>query len=182
MMEMMQDSLAQHKQGVRRASVPAAAEYLIFRLGGEEYGVDILRVQEIRSYEEPTHIADAPVYLKGVINLRGIIVPIVDLRVKFNLADAQYTGTTVVVVLTLATRIVGVVVDAVNDVLALAQANIRAVPDIGQAADSGFITGIGGAPGENGERMLILVDIEKMMAAVDLGVATAPCATTAALQ
>src|SRR4030095_15004451 len=110
-----------------------AGEYLTFRLGGEEYGIDILRVQEIRSYEQPTRIANAPGYLKGVVNLRGVIVPIVDLRVRLGCAQAEYNHFTVVIVLNVKGRVVGAVVDSVSDVLELAGAGIRPAPP--RAAD-----------------------------------------------
>lgn len=138
-------------------------EFLIFRLGGEEYGVDILSVQEIRSYEPPTRIANAPAYIKGVLNLRGLIVPIVDLRMKYTFTEAAYNDLTVVVMLNLDKRIVGAVVDGVSDVVDLDEAHLRPAPDIGQSSQAGFVRGIGAMPGEAGERMLILVDIEKMM-------------------
>lgn len=95
-------------------------EYLTFRLGAEEYGVDILKVQEIRGYDAITQIANAPVFVKGVINLRGVIVPIVDMRIKFALGDAEYDQFTVVIILNVAGRVVGIVVDAVSDVISLA--------------------------------------------------------------
>jgi len=152
--------------GTQGAPLQAAGEFLIFRLAGEEYGIDILRVQEIRSYQEPTLIAHAPDFIKGVINLRGIIVPILDLRLKFGL-KSEYNNSTVVIVLNLKQRIVGVVVDAVSDVLALDSAHIRPVPELGVAADTGFITGMGSAMSEDQERMLILVDIEQLVSATD---------------
>ncbi len=96
-----------------------AREYLTFRLGKEEYGIDILKVQEIRSYDAVTAIANAPEFIKGVVNLRGTIVPIVDLRIKFNVGDAHYDAFTVVIILNIARRVVGVVVDSVSDVLTL---------------------------------------------------------------
>src|SRR6185295_9052240 len=102
-----------------------AGEYLTFRLGGEEYGIDILRVQEIRSYEQPTRIANAPGYLKGVVNLRGVIVPIIDLRVRLGCAQAEYNHFTVVIVLNVKGRVVGAVVDSVSDVLELPAEAIR---------------------------------------------------------
>ena len=144
----------------------APGEFLVFRLAGEEYGIDILRVQEIRSYESPTMIANAPDYIKGGINLRGIIVPILDLRLKFSLRS-DYNDSTVVIVLNLKQRVVGVVVDAVSDVLALGREHIRPVPELGVAADTGFITGIGSAASEGQERMLILVDIEQLLSSTD---------------
>jgi purine-binding chemotaxis protein CheW len=152
--------------GNRGEPLQAPGEFLIFRLAGEEYGIDILRVQEIRSYEEPTLIAQAPDFIKGVINLRGIIVPILDLRLKFGLRS-EYNNSTVVIVLNLMQRIVGVIVDAVSDVLALDSAHIRPVPQFGVAADTGFITGMGSAMLEGRERMLILVDIEQLVSSTD---------------
>src|ERR1044071_3409047 len=118
-------------KGARAAAAAAAAthgEYLTFRLGGEEYGIDILRVQEIRSYEQPTRIANAPAFLKGVVNLRGVIVPIVDLRLKLGCECAEYNHFTVVIVLNVRGRVVGAVVDSVSDVLELNGEQIRQAP------------------------------------------------------
>src|SRR6185369_18058551 len=100
------------------------SEFLTFTLGDEEYAIDILKVQEIRGYEPPTMIANAPPFIKGVINLRGIIVPVVDLRIKFNLGKIEYTPFTVVIILNVAGRVVGAVVDAVSDVISLTPAQI----------------------------------------------------------
>src|SRR6185369_2714815 len=105
------------------------SEFLTFTLGDEEYAIDILKVQEIRGYEPPTLIANAPPFIKGVINLRGIIVPIVDLRLKFKLDKIEYSPFTVVIVLNIARRVIGVVVDSVSDVISLTQAQIRPAPD-----------------------------------------------------
>ena len=150
---------------------PAAAvatslrEFLAFKLGAEEYGIDILRVQEIRSYEEPTRIANAPPFIKGVVNLRGVIVPIVDMRLKFNLEQATYDGFTVVIVLNIGQRVVGMVVDGVSDVITLAPEQLRAVPEFGAAVDREHLLAIGSV----GARMLILVDIEKLMTGPAMG-------------
>src|SRR5205085_4790837 len=116
-----------------QAAVPN--QYLSFRLGREEYGIDILRVQEIRSYEAPTRIANAPHFIKGVVNLRGVIVPIVDMRLRFALADVQYNAFTVVIILNIASRTVGMVVDSVSDVLELANEEIKAAPEFNGAID-----------------------------------------------
>src|ERR1035437_3994862 len=105
-------------------------EYLTFRLDQEEYGIDILKVQEIRGYEPPTRIANAPNFIKGVVNLRGTIVPIVDMRLKFNCSKAEYDSLTVVIILNLHRRIVGIVVDSVSDVMELAAENMKAAPDV----------------------------------------------------
>ena len=140
------------------------AEYLSFRLGAEEYGIEILKVQEIRGWERPTAIANTPAFIKGVINLRGVIVPIVDLRLKFNMGEAKYDEFTVVIILNFANRVVGAVVDAVSDVLTLAPAQIKPAPEFGASLETRFITGLGTLE----ERMLILLDIEKLMTSRDM--------------
>ena len=144
-----------------------AREYLTFRLDQEEYGIDILKVQEIRGYEQPTRIANAPAFIKGVVNLRGTIVPIVDMRLKFNCAQADYNSFAVVIILNLRDRVVGIVVDSVSDVMELSAENIRSAPDVESAIDNGCILGLGSV----GERMLILLDIEKLMSNADMGLA-----------
>jgi purine-binding chemotaxis protein CheW len=147
-----------------------AREYLTFRLDREEYGIDILKVQEIRGYEPPTRIANAPHFIKGVVNLRGTIVPIVDMRLKFNCASAEYDSFTVVIILNLRQRIVGIVVDSVSDVMELAQENLRAAPEVDSVIDSDSVIGLGSL----GDRMLILLDIEKLMSAFDMGLVSDP--------
>ena len=144
-----------------------AREYLTFRLDQEEYGIDILKVQEIRGYEQPTRIANAPAFIKGVVNLRGTIVPIVDMRLKFNCAQADYNSFTVVIILNLRDRVVGIVVDSVSDVMELSAENIRSAPDVESAIDNGCILGLGSV----GERMLMLLDNEKLMANAEMGLA-----------
>jgi purine-binding chemotaxis protein CheW len=144
-------------------------EYLTFRLGEEEYGIDILKVQEIRGYEQPTRIANAPSFIKGVINLRGVIVPIIDLRLKFGLGEAQYTSFTVVIILNVGGRVIGMVVDSVSDVLELDPAAVRDAPELTAIVDSSYILGLGTL----NERMLILVDIEKLLMAPEMAIAGA---------
>ena len=144
-------------------------EFLTFKLGGEEYGIDILKVQEIRGYEAVTRIANAPAFIKGVVNLRGVIVPIVDLRVKFQLGDARYDAFTVVIILNIAGRVVGAVVDSVSDVLELDEKQIKPAPEFNSLLDAGYITGLGTVESSEGERMLILVDIERLMSSPDMG-------------
>jgi purine-binding chemotaxis protein CheW len=139
-------------------------EFLTFRLGAEEYGIDILKAQEIRGWETPTTIANTPAFIKGVINLRGTIVPIVDMRIKFGLGEPKYDAFTVVIILTVARRVLGIVVDAVSDVITLSPEQIRAAPEFGGQFDTRFITGLGTV----GERMLILVDIERLMTSDDM--------------
>lgn len=154
-----------------QASAPKR-EFLTFRLGAEEYGLDILKVQEIRGYEPPTRIANAPAFVKGVVNLRGVIVPIIDLRLKFELDSAEYDQFTVVIILNLGARVVGVVVDSVSDVIELAAEQIRPAPEFHASFDSSFITGLGTA----GDRMLILIDIEGLVTAADVSLGDAVAA------
>jgi purine-binding chemotaxis protein CheW len=143
-------------------------EYLTFRLDQEEYGIDILKVQEIRGYESPTRIANAPGFIKGVVNLRGTIVPIVDMRLKFNCSKAEYIAFTVVIILNLRHRIAGIVVDSVSDVMELPPDSLKAAPEVDGAIGSDAVLGLGSVGG----KMLILLDIEKLMSGVDMGLAS----------
>jgi len=140
-------------------SAQSIREFLVFKLGKEEYGVNILRVQEIRSYESPTRMANTPAFIKGVVNLRGVIVPIIDMRIKFNLEQVKYDEFTVVIVLNIGNRVVGMVVDGVSDVMTLEPSQLRPVPTLESAIASDHLLAIGSV----GDRMLILVDIEKLM-------------------
>jgi purine-binding chemotaxis protein CheW len=141
-----------------------ANEFLSFTLGGEEYGIEILKVQEIRGWEQPTRIASAPAFIKGVINLRGTIVPIVDLRLKFELGAADYDQFTVVIIVNACDRTVGIVVDSVSDVVALAPDQFRPAPQFRATVGIDFIMGLGSID----EKMLILVDIEKLIASPEM--------------
>lgn len=145
-----------------------AGEYLTFRLDTEEYGIDILKVQEIRGYDKVTKIAGAPAFIRGVINLRGVIVPIVDLRMKFNLSEAKYDEFTVAIILNLAGRVVGAVVDSVSDVLELDPSQIKDMPEFQTLLDSDYITGLGSVGDGEQARMLILIDIDKLMSSADI--------------
>ena len=160
------------EQTANNATEPVSAvaagitnEYLTFRLGKEEYGIEILKVQEIRGYEAITQIANAPNFIKGVVNLRGIIVPIIDMRIKFNLSDVNYDQFTVVIILNVAGRVMGIVVDGVSDVINLTADQLRAAPGLGAVIDTEYIMGLGTID----DRMLILIDIEKMMSSSDMG-------------
>ncbi|MCC6916922.1 chemotaxis protein CheW [Nitrosomonas sp.] len=144
----------------------ASSEFLIFRLGKEEYGIEILKVQEIRGYDAITRIANAPEFIKGVINLRGVIVPIVDMRIKFNLGEALYGQFTVVIILNLSGRVIGIVVDGVSDVINLDTEQLRPAPEFGGVIDTEYIIGLGTVEA----RMLILVDIERLMSSPDMGI------------
>jgi purine-binding chemotaxis protein CheW len=143
-------------------------EVLSFRLGKEEYGISILKVQEIRGYDAVTRIANAPAFLKGVINLRGQIVPIVDMRIRFALGQAEYDAFTVVIILNIGRQVIGMVVDSVSDVVTLAPEQVRPAPSIGGGIDADHLLGLGTV----GERMLILLDIERLMASPEMGLVT----------
>jgi purine-binding chemotaxis protein CheW len=138
-------------------------EFLVFALGAEEYGVDILKVQEIRGYDTVTQMPNMPDYLLGVVNLRGVIVPIIDLRIRFQLERVEYNHQTVVVILNIGGRVVGAVVDSVSDVMTLGAEQISAPPKFG-SKNTDYLTGLGSVD----ERMLILVDIEKMLSPADM--------------
>ncbi|MGJ9419695.1 chemotaxis protein CheW [Massilia sp. CMS3.1] len=141
-------------------------EALAFKLGNEEYGIKILKVQEIRGYESVTRIASAPEHVKGVVNLRGTIVPIVDMRIKFKLGEPTYNQFTVVIILNIQDRVVGMVVDSVSDVISLTADQIKPAPDMGGALNTDYVVALGTVD----ERMIILVDIDRLMSSADMGV------------
>ena len=146
------------------ATREAVREVLVFVLGQEEYGVDILKVQEIRGYEKVTPIPSAPDYLKGVVNLRGVIVPVIDMRVKFRFAEVRYDSFTVVVILRIGGRVIGLVVDGVSDVVHFGESEVKPAPQLGSLVDGSFLDGVA----TQDERMVLLVDIEKLLSSGDL--------------
>ena len=148
------------------ATAHEVSEYLTFTLGNETYGIDILKVQEIRGYDTVTHIANAPEFIKGVINLRGVIVPIIDMRIKFNVGEPTYPEFTVVIIMNVLNRVIGMVVDSVSDVIALLPEQIRPAPEMGAALDTRYITGLG----TQNEQMLILINIEKLLSSEEMQV------------
>ncbi|WP_231949372.1 chemotaxis protein CheW [Herminiimonas arsenitoxidans] len=145
-------------------NIQGITEVLAFRLGSEEYGINILKVQEIRGYDAVTKIANAPDYIKGVINLRGIIVPIIDMRIKFNLGLPTYDQFTVVIILHIENRTVGLVVDSVSDVLTLTADQIKPPPAIGTTLDTDYLIGLASIS----DRMLILADVSKLITSSDI--------------
>lgn len=151
-------------QSAKNGPHTSIREFLAFKLGNEEYGIDILRVQEIRSYEQPTRMVNAPECMLGVLNLRGVIVPIIDMRIKFRLKAADYDKFTVTIVLNLGSRVVGMVVDAVSDVITLAPEQLRPVPAFSGAVDAASVLALGAV----GDRMLILLDIESTLSTTAL--------------
>ena len=154
-----------------RAVAARPTEYLSFKVGAEEYGIDILRVQEIRGFDAATRIAHAPQFIRGVINLRGVIVPIIDLRIKFGLGEARIDAFTVVIILNVARRTLGVVVDSVSDVLQLSADQIRPAPQFSSQVDVSHVVGLGTVPAAaegDSDRMLIIVDIERLMTSADM--------------
>ena len=152
-------------QTVPTGTQTSIREFLAFKLGREEYGVDILRVQEIRSFEPPTRMANAPAFILGVVNLRGVIVPIFDMRIKFGMEEVKYDGFTVVIVLNIGKQVIGMVVDGVSDVITLTPEQLRPVPEFSGAIDSQHLLAIGSV----GDRMLILLDIERVMSSAEMG-------------
>ena len=147
------------------ASAANRLEVVTFKLGEEEYGIDIQKVQELRGYDAVTRIANAPDYIKGVVNLRGIIVPIIDMRIKFKLGEPTYDQFTVVIVLNIGGRVVGMVVDSVSDVITLTAEQIKPAPEMGSVLDADYLIGLGTLE----ERMLILVDIDRLMSSDEMG-------------
>ncbi|MDM0021328.1 chemotaxis protein CheW [Variovorax saccharolyticus] len=167
----------QAHQVASEAAAPSARagkplEFLSFTLGEEEYGIDIQKVQELRGYDAVTRIANAPEYIKGVVNLRGIIVPIIDMRIKFALGTPSYDQFTVVIVLNIGGRVVGMVVDSVSDVITLTAEQIKPAPAMGSVLDTDYLIGLGTLD----ERMLILVDIDRLMSSDEMGLIEAAAA------
>ena len=146
-------------------AIHTGLEFLAFTLGQEEYGIDIQKVQELRGYETVTRVANAPEFIKGVVNLRGIIVPIIDMRIKFNLGTPSYDQFTVVIILSISGRVMGMVVDSVSDVITLAPDQIKPAPAMGAALNADYLIGLGTVE----ERMLILVDIGELMMSAEMG-------------
>ncbi|QCO67663.1 purine-binding chemotaxis protein CheW [Luteimonas yindakuii] len=146
-------------------TLPGPGEYLGFTLGDEHYALDILKVQEIRGYDSVTRVPDTPDYIRGVVNLRGAIVPVLDLRMKLGLKEARYDAFTVMIVLNFDNRTAGIVVDAVSDVVQLGVEQIRATPELGAAVDTRFISAIG----TTDEHMVILLDIQSLIDWADIG-------------
>ena len=134
-------------------------QFLTFQLGEELYGVDILRVQEIKGYTTVTKIPNTPSYIKGVLNLRGTIVPIVELRTTFGMETIDYTMFTVIVVVVVRDRIMGLVVDSVSDVLNISQKDIQASPEFGSRVDVSFLNGIG----KSGDKLVALLNIDRLL-------------------
>lgn len=155
------------EQQTKRPGVVGAysGQYLTLRLGDEDYAIDIMRVQEIRSYEEPTKMANSPNFIKGVVNLRGVIVPIVDLRMKLNISKVEYNDFTVVIILKLRGTVIGAVVDAVSDVVNLDANMIKDAPQFESAIDARFILGLATV----GERMLIVMNMEALLSNAEMG-------------
>ncbi|MBV8666666.1 MAG: chemotaxis protein CheW [Burkholderiaceae bacterium] len=167
---MSQSSQISASMGDKPEEDISMSEYLAFKLGKEEYGLDILKVQEIRGYEAVTRIANVPDFVKGVINLRGIIVPIVDMRIKFKLGEPTYDQFTVVIILNIPGKVVGMVVDSVSDVITLKPDQVKPPPEMGNSLSGGdYIIGLGTLD----ERMLILMDIERLMSSKDMGLVDA---------
>lgn len=135
------------------------SQYLTFRLADEEYGLEILRVQEIKGYSKVTPLPNTPPEVRGVMNLRGAVVPILDLRTRFGLAGAEYTRFTVIIVVTVGAKIVGLVVDAVSDVLNVAASEVVPTPDLGAGVDTSYMTGMA----RTGDRLITLLNVNRLV-------------------
>ena len=168
----MTDGNATNRPPVGGPASGGRLEVVTFTLGDEEYGIDIQKVQELRGYDAVTRIANAPAYIKGVVNLRGIIVPIIDMRIKFALGEPAYDQFTVVIVLNIGGRIVGMVVDSVSDVITLSPEHIKPAPAMGSVLDTDYLIGLGTLE----DRMLILVDIDRLMSSDEMGLIEAVAA------
>jgi purine-binding chemotaxis protein CheW len=138
-------------------------QFLTFNLGDELYGVDILRVQEIKGYTAVTKIPNTPQHIKGVLNLRGTIVPIVELRTKFGMPTIDYTAFTVIIVVVVRDKVMGLVVDAVSDVLNIDLKDIQTTPQFGARVDVSFVNGIG----KSGDKLVALLDMDRLLAVED---------------
>ena len=161
-----QDTQTHRRRSGSDTVIPATTlEFLTFTLGDEEYGIDIQKVQELRGYDTVTYIANSPDFIKGVVNLRGVIVPIIDMRIKFNLGTPTYDQFTVVIILNMASRVMGMVVDSVSDVITLSPEQIKPAPEMGAVLDTDYLIGLGTLD----DRMLILVDIDKLMSSTEMG-------------
>lgn len=155
---------------VGASSAATGSQFLTFIVAGEEYGVDILKVQEIKGWTPVTRIPNTPPHVQGVLNLRGTIVPIIDMRMRFNMDKAEYTALTVIIVLSVHTqwgdRVIGVVVDAVSDVLDVKAEEIKPAPDFGTAVNIEFISGLAAV----NEHMVMLLDIDRLLTQDELSV------------
>lgn len=141
-----------------------ANQFLTFILAEETYGLDILKVQEIRGWSQVTQIPNAPTYIRGVINLRGEIVPILDVRRRFSMDEIEFTQTTVVIVVNVQERTIGMVVDGVSDVIDLPEEELRPAPEFGSAIDSSFVSGLASIE----EKMVIILNVDEMLKGCDL--------------
>jgi purine-binding chemotaxis protein CheW len=153
----------------RQAAFVTASQYLTFILGTEEYGIELLKVQEIKGYISVTPIPNTPPYIKGVMNLRGAVIPVVDLRTRFGMEKITYTQFNVIIVINVGARVMGLLVDAVSDVLSLGPGDLRPAPDFGTQVDTRFITGMA----SNGDKIAVLLDIDSLLTEADLAVGTA---------
>lgn len=159
--------MSQTRTNAGGAETADSTQYLTFKLHQEEYGVEILKVQEIKGFTQVTPVPNTPAYVRGVINLRGTVVPVLDLRARFRMESADYNQFTVIIVVNLHDRIVGLVVDAVSDVLNFRHDDVEPTPDFGVGVDTSFITGLAKVE----ERLVLLLNLECLV--TDAEVATA---------
>ncbi|PYG03451.1 MULTISPECIES: chemotaxis protein CheW [unclassified Thioalkalivibrio] len=150
-------------QSIQDPATAGEDQYLTFILADEEYGVDILRVQEIKGWERPTPLPNTPDYIRGVINVRGMIVPIIDMRLRFGMEPLEYGPTTVVIMLRVISedreRVMGIVVDAVSEVYSIGDDNLQPAPDFGTRIGIDFVRGLATVE----EKMILVLDIDTLL-------------------
>jgi purine-binding chemotaxis protein CheW len=140
------------------SSLPAGGQFLTFRLAEESFGLEILRVQEIKGYSTITPIPNAPPHVRGLMNLRGAVIPIIDLRRKFGMPDTDYTKFTVIIVVTVGIKVVGLIVDAVSDVVDLQASDLAPAPELDASVDLSYLTGLG----KSGDQLITLLDVDRL--------------------
>jgi purine-binding chemotaxis protein CheW len=150
------------------ASAADNGQFLTFTLQNEEYGIEILKVQEIKGFSKITPIPNAPSFVRGVMNLRGTVVPIIDLRARFAMTEKEYDQFTCIIVVNVGTRVVGLVVDTVSDVLNIPNDSIAEPPELASVGDSSCITGMG----KLGERIVMLLDTARLVGVEELSAET----------
>jgi purine-binding chemotaxis protein CheW len=151
---------------VKQQTTIESSQFLTFLLDEQEYGLELFKIQEIRGYAPVTPIPNVPAHVRGVMNLRGTVLPVVDLRMKFRLPPIEYSKFTVIVIAMVADKMVGLLVDAVSDVLHVTREAMRAVPDFGSAVDTRFIDGVF----QTREHLAVALNLEKLLSDTDLAV------------
>lgn len=154
---------------VKHQQTQESNQFLTFRLDEQEYGLELFKIQEIRGYAPVTPIPNVPAHVRGVMNLRGTVLPVVDLRMKFRLPPIEYNKFTVIVIAVVAGKMVGLLVDAVSDVLNVSPDQLRAAPDFGAAVDTQFINGVF----QTRDHLAVALNLERLLSETELAVSEA---------